>query len=285
MVFSSIRLLCKQFTVRRQSSQIKKLVLDMITGGEMLLETLDDCKLHLSNSDTLLYKEKDNSLHEIHRRVDLTDAIVVDIDDTIIDTERRRHSAWCQVLGRNIPRREVESKGSLAILRKYAFSNKKVWKDFWMLTLCIEEGGADLLELDKPIPLASNALLNWSRSHKLVYLTGRTENMRQLTVSELKKLGFPTHGTDLEMFTINDWMDYFSSQSSVVETRSTLFSRILERHNVVRVVDDYPRFFAAYRKHPVPDKVGLLRRKRFSPQEYFTNGATRVVEDWTRLLV
>ena len=73
-----------------------------------------------------------------------------------------------------------------------------------MLTLCIEEGGADLLDLDSPIPNALEVLKNWWESSKLVYLTGRTENMRQLTLDELEKLGFPTHGTDLEMFTLND---------------------------------------------------------------------------------
>jgi hypothetical protein len=212
------------------------------------------------------------------------DAIVVDIDDTIIDTERRRYAAWCRVLGREIPRQEVESQGSLEILRKYAFSNREVWEKFWMLTLCIEEGGADLIELDRPIPYASEVLQNWSKDYKLAYLTGRTENMRQLTLDELRKFGFPTHGTDLEMFALNDWMNY-SSQSSVVEIRSTLFSKILKRYNVIRVVDDYPGFFAAYRKHPVPDKVGLLRKKRFSPQDYLANGATRVVENWKELSV
>lgn len=212
------------------------------------------------------------------------DAVVVDIDDTLVDTERRRYAAWCRVLGREIPKHEVESHGSLEILRRYAFSDKKIWKKFWMLTLCIEEGGADLLELDRPIPYASEVLQKWSENYKLIYLTGRTNNMRQLTLDELRRFSFPTSGTELEMFTFKDWMNYFSSQSSVVETRSMIFSRIWKRHNVVRVVDDYPGFFVAYRKHPVPDKVGLLRKKRFSRREYLANGATRVVENWKQLL-
>jgi len=213
------------------------------------------------------------------------DAVVVDIDDTIIDTERRRYAAWFRVLDREIPRQEVESQGSQEILKKYAFSSREIWEKFWMLTLCIEEGGADLIDLDRPIPCASEVLQNWSKNHKLIYLTGRTENMRHLTLDELRKFGFPTRRTDLEMFTLNDWMNYFSSQSSVVDTRSTIFSKILKRYNVIRVVDDYSGFFVAYRKHPVPDKVGLLRKKRYSPQDYIANGATRVVENWKKLLV
>ena len=212
------------------------------------------------------------------------DAVVVDIDDTLIDTERRRYVAWCRVLGREIPMYDVESHGSREILRRYAFSDRRVRKKFWMLILCIEEGGADLLELDRPIPYASEVLQKWNKNYKLIYLTGRTENMWQLTMDELRKFEFPTNGTELEMFTLNDWMNFLSAESSVLETRSVIFSGILRRHNVIRVVDDYPGFFVAYRKHPIPDKVGLMRRKRFSPQDYLANGATRVVENWEQLL-
>ena len=214
---------------------------------------------------------------------DFMDAFVIDIDDTLIDTERRRHAAWCQVLGREIPMEVTECSSSREILKRYARSDRKTWEKFWLLTLCVEEGGADLLELDEPIPYASEVLQNWVRNCKLIYLTGRTENMRQLTVDELKKFGYPTQGTDLEMFTLKDWMLFFSSESSVVKTRSKMFSSILKRYNVIRVVDDYPGFFAAYRSHPVPDRVGLLRKKRFTYQEYLANGATRVVENWKQL--
>jgi len=214
----------------------------------------------------------------------IMDAVVVDIDDTLVDTGRRRHVAWCRVLDKEIPAHEVEAHGSREILRRYAFSDRTVWERFWMLVLCFEEAGADLLELDSPLPHASKVLQNWSRSHKLVYLTGRTENMRQFTLDELRKFGFPTRGTDLEMFTLKDWMRFFSSEDSVIATRSELFSSILKRYKVIRVVDDYPGFFAAYRKHSVPDKVGLMRRERFSPQDYLDNGATRVVENWEALM-
>lgn len=211
------------------------------------------------------------------------DAFVIDIDDTLIDTERRRHAAWCQVLGREIPIEVTERSSSREILERYANSDRKTWEKFWLLTLCVDEGGADLLELDKQIPNASEILQNWVKSCKLIYLTGRTENMRQLTVDELKKFGFPTHETELEMFTIQDWMRFFSSESSVIKTRSNVFSSILKRYNVIRVIDDYPSFFAAYKNHPVPDRIGLLRKKRFTPQEYLHNGATRVIENWKKL--
>jgi len=210
------------------------------------------------------------------------DAVVVDIDDTIVSTDRRRHAAWCKVLGREIPFEDVESSGSEEILRKYAVFDRRIWKRFWMLVLCVDESGVDLLEFDKPIPHAVGILKKWSRKSKLIYLTARTENMRQLTLHELRKFGYPTNDTELKMFTLDDWMDY-SSISSVVKTRSIIFAEILDRCNVIRVVDDYPGFLAAYRDHSVPDRIGLLRKKRFSREQYLSNGATRVIEGWDEL--
>ena len=195
------------------------------------------------------------------------EAIVVDIDDTLVNTEHRRNAAWRRVLGREIPMEVTESSSSREILRRYAFSDRRVWEKFWLLVLCLEEGGADLLELDRSVPYASEVLKNWGRNYKLVYITGRTENMRQLTLSQLRRFGFPTSKADLDMFTLKDWISFFSSSSSVIKTRSEIFSSILKRYNVIRVVDDFPDFFAAYKKHHVPDKVGLLRKKRFSRQD------------------
>lgn len=211
------------------------------------------------------------------------DAIVVDIDDTLIDVSHRRNAAWCRVLDREVPMEVTESSGSKEILERYRLSNRGIWERYWLITLCVEEGGADLLQLDKPIPNACEVLQNWARDNKLVYLTGRTENMRQLTLEQLRGFKFPTRGADLEMFSIKDWMQFFSSASSAIATRSKKFSSILQRHNVIRVVDDYPGFFAAYREHSVSEKIGLLRKKRFSPQDYLSKGATRVVENWKQL--
>jgi len=178
----------------------------------------------------------------------------------------------------------TESSGSREILERYAFSDRRIWEKFWLLVLCQEEGGTNLLELDRPVPYASEVLKNWSTSYKLVYITGRTMNMRQLTLDELRRFEFPTSRTDLEMFTLKDWISFFSSAASAIKTRAKIFSSILKRYNVIRVVDDFPNFFVAYKKSHVRDKVGLLRKKRFSSQDYLANGATRVVENWRQLL-
>ena len=209
-------------------------------------------------------------------------AVVVDIDDTIVKTDRRRYSAWCRVLGREIPFQDVESLSSEEILKKYNVSSRKIWERFWMLILCVDKSGVKLLELDESIPHAQEILKHWSKKSQIIYLTARTENMRPLTMYELRKFGYPTNGTELKMFELDDWRDY-SSLSSVVKTRFVKFAEILDDHNVVRVVDDYPGFFQAYNNFSVPEKIGLLRKKRFSREQYFANGATRVIEGWDEL--
>jgi hypothetical protein len=215
---------------------------------------------------------------------DLMNAIVIDVDDTLISTDRRRHAAWCKVLGREVSFQDVESSSSGEILKKYVGSDKEIWRKFWMLVLCVDESGVDLLELDEPIAHAVGIIKKWNRKSKLIYLTARTENMRQHTLYELGKFGYPIQDTELKMFTLDDWMNY-SSTSSVVKTRSILFAEILDRYNVIRVIDDYPAFFMAYRDHPVPDRIGLLREKRFSREQYLSNGATRVIKGWDELTI
>lgn len=208
--------------------------------------------------------------------------VVVDVDGTLVSTRRRAWSAWCNVLGHEIPIETVESLGSRQILEKYGSSDPNLWRKFWAVLLCVDKVGIELLKLDEPVPFAANVLSKWIKQCVLIYLTGRPETIRDATLEELKNLGFPTDGTQLTMFSLKDWKS-FSSVASLVETRSKVFSSICRQYDVVRVVDDDPRFFTIYRQSGVPDRIGLLRLKRFSPQDYLSQGATRVIESWKQL--
>ena len=214
----------------------------------------------------------------------MTIGVVVDVDDTLLNTDRRRWVVWCRVLGREIPFQIVESLSSHQILERFAWADREVWERFWGILLCWEESGIELLDLDEPIPSAAEVLQRWSEEYKLIYLTGRSRNMHELTLSELDGFGFPVRGVDLVMLNVKDWKHYLASEISPIRLRARLFSSVLKRHRVIRVVDDYPSFFTVYRRYGVPDRIGLLRPKRFSPQNYFAQGATRVVEGWQQLL-
>ena len=150
----------------------------------------------------------------------------------------------------------------------------------------MENIGIGLAELDEPIPFASEVLQKWSKHYQLVCLTGRTENTRELTLDQLRKFGFPTDNIQLTMFNLEDYeraRGLNPSGSTLVETKSTLFSSISKQHDIVRVVDDYPGYFTIYRQFGVPERIGFLRPKRYSSQDYIDRGATRVVESWKQL--
>jgi len=218
-------------------------------------------------------------------------SVVVDVDDTLINTERRMQGVWRQVLGREIPMQAVETLGLGQIFEKFASLDQKarvngLRKRFWDVLLCLEEIGMELLKLDEPIPFAADVLQIWSKECTLVYLTGRPETTRDLTLGELKKFGFPTDNVQLTMFNLEDYARARGENPSgvtLVEAKSRLFSSISKQHDVVRVVDDYPRYFTVYRQFGVPERIGLLRPKRYSRQDYFDQGATRVVKSWKQL--
>jgi len=218
-------------------------------------------------------------------------SVVVDVDDTLIDTEPRMYRVWRELLGREVPRKAVETLGVGQIFMEYASPEQKVRADvlrrrFWDLSLCLEEVGIELAELDEPLPYAAEVLQKWCKHCKLVYLTGRTENNRALTLRQLRKFGFPTENIQLVMFDLEDYAKVRGldpSGSTLVDAKSRLFKMISREQNVVRVVDDYPGYFGIYRQFVVPDRIGFLRPKRYSLQDYIDQGATRVVENWKQL--
>ncbi len=218
-------------------------------------------------------------------------SVVVDVDDTLINTERRMQGVWRELLGREVPMEAVETLGLGQIFKKFASSDQKaraneLRKRFWDILLCLENIGNELAELDEPIPFAAEVLQTWSKHCQLVYLTGRTENTRELTLDQLRKFGFPTDNTRLVMFNLEDYeraRGLNLSGSTLVEAKSRLFSSISKQYDVVRVVDDYPGYFTVYRQFGVPERIGFLRPKRYSPQQYIDRGATKVVESWKQL--
>lgn len=207
--------------------------------------------------------------------------VVLDIDDTLINTDMRRWNVWCYVLNRRIPLEAVESLGSRRILETFAFGDRTIWERYWGILLHWEDAGDEFLELDEPIPFAAQVIQKWSEEYKIVYLTGRSKNMRRLTLDELEKFNFPTAGVDLVMLSVKDWRSHFESKTSLTKLRGRRFSSITKRYRVVRVVDDQPSYFQVYRQFKVPDRIGL-QRKRFQPKDYLDKGATRV-KTWEQL--
>jgi hypothetical protein len=186
---------------------------------------------------------------------------------------------------------EVETLDLGKIFTKFATTEQKknakeFQERFWNILLCIEEIGNESLKLHEPIPHAAGILQEWSNACVIVYITGRTENMRSNTLSELKKFGFPAKNTKLFMFTDKDFArakGLDSSGPTLADARSNLMTRISKNYTIIRVIDDYPGYFDTYLKFKIPDRIGILRPKKYTQHHYVQRGATRVVESWKEL--
>jgi len=201
----------------------------------------------------------------------------VDIDDTLINTNRRRWAAWRLVLNREIEFQVVRSSSSEKILKDFASGNKEQWKEFWKILLCWDKRGIEILHLDEAIPFAAEVMQRWAKKFKLVYLTGRTSNMYELTLKELAKFGFPAVDVDLVMSL--DLENYLASPEG---TRRSLVISIVDKLSVIVAVDDNPLYMTLYRQFGIPQRIGVLRSERFSSNSY--RDATRIIESWKELL-
>jgi len=218
-------------------------------------------------------------------------SVVVDIDDTLIETGRRMHRVWSFLLGHEIPIVAVKTLNLEQIFMKFATQEQKskvkeFQKRYWDLLLCLDEAGVESLKLHEPMPYAADILQSWSKKSEIVYLTGRTENMRSLTLDEMKRFGFPTENTKLVMFKPEDYArpkGEAPSGPTLIDTKSRLCSEICKNLNVVRAIDDYPGYFPIFQQLNIPDRIGFLNPQKYKPQHYLDRGATRIIKSWKEL--
>jgi len=206
----------------------------------------------------------------------LDDSVLVDIDDTLIDTDRRRYAAWRMVLDHEIEFQIVRRWSSRRILRDLAHGDEKVWRQLWEILLCWDRRGIEVLQLDEPIPFAQEVLEKWTTSFRIVYLTGRTSNMYDITLKELGNFGFPIVNTDLVMSP-----DLESYLNSPEELRRDLVTKIMKKVNVIVAVDDNPLWMTLYKEFNISQRIGLLRSERYSRGAY--RDATRIIHGWKEL--
>ena len=211
-------------------------------------------------------------------------SVVVDIDDTLVDTRKRMQAIWEHVLGRRVPLEDVVSLNLRRIFEKHASEEQKaraseLQRRFFGLLLCEDEVGEEFARLDEPIPFATETLRKWGERCTIVYLTGRPETTRDLTTAALELFGLPTEGVEMAMVALEDWRC-----GRVNEARKALLTSISERHDVVRVVDDFPGYFTIYQEMEIPERIGLRLSERYEPEDFIEKGATRVVESWEQLI-
>jgi hypothetical protein len=209
-------------------------------------------------------------------------SFLVDIDDTLISTRKRTRGLWRHVLGCDVSEEEIETLTAQQIFGRYATEEQRprmreLQRLFTETMLCRNEEGLSLVETDEPIPYAAQALREWGGP--IVYITGRLEHIRDVTLGQLRRFGFPIEDVELHMFREEDWMG-----GGLGGARKRILEGIIERHRVVKVVDDFPGYFTVYAELGIPERIGLYRSRAHKPEDYMSKGATRVVESWRELV-
>ena len=89
--------------------------------------------------------------------------VIIDIDDTLIDTARRMHKLWSLLLDREVPREAIETMNLEQIFMQFATKDqmsrvKEFQKRYWDLLLCLDEDGVESLKLHELMPYAADVL-------------------------------------------------------------------------------------------------------------------------------
>ena len=208
-------------------------------------------------------------------------SLLVDVDDTLISTRRRTQGLWRHVLGCNVSEEEIETMTAVQIFGRHAMEEQRLrmgelQRLFTETMLCRNEEGIRLMGEDEPLPYAAEALSQWLGP--IVYITGRLENIRSITLDQLERFGFPLEGAELYMFREEDWRG-----GGLGDARRRILDDVRSKHNVVRVVDDFPGYFPVYEDMGISERIGLHCSRAHKPEDYTSRGATRVVESWRDL--
>ena len=171
---------------------------------------------------------------------------------------------------------------AVQIFEKYATEEQKpkmrdLQRLFTETMLCKNDEGIKLIERDEPIPYATEALAKWNGP--IVYITGRLEQIRNITQDQLRLFEFPLDNTDLYMFKEEDWKD-----GRLGEARRRILDDIMNKHQVLRVVNDFPGYFPAYRELGISERIGLFYSRSYKHEDFISRGATRVVDSWKELI-
>lgn len=143
-------------------------------------------------------------------------AFIIDIDGTIIDTSARAAIA----------------------LQEAGATNREFWDIMF---------DPELVKLDTPILGVKECLQELAKQGKIIYLSGRRNNIQEATTKQLKEFGYPEGQVILRKKGVK-------TKIFKVETIKNLKTK----YNVVCGVGDSPEDIEAYTETDIPDKVFVI---------------------------
>jgi len=201
-------------------------------------------------------------------------ALLVDVDDCILDVTRRKRAIFKLLLGRNLKIKEIIGKRTAEVLANYVQREKipEYRYKFWSIALCIDPIGKNYIHLDRPVPYSRYILRKLAKKYEIFYITNRLESMHEITMNTLKKFNFPFYWN---LFSADDYT-FIKNENG----RKTVLAKLPRDKEYIAVVDDLPENFTYYKQLNIPEIIGFMRFIVLDKDKFFEAGATYVMCDW-----
>lgn len=201
-------------------------------------------------------------------------AVLIDIDDCIINNLRRKKAILEYILNRRVKYKDIIGKRIVETLSLYLPKEKvpEFNRKFWEIALCVEEIGRNFLHLDKAEPYSRKVIKKLSNKFEIIYITNRLERMKEDTTLSLKRLGFPNY----EMNFHADDHTFYERENA----RRNVLSKLPKEYEYVFVVDDIPENFKAYLEFGISNILGFMKYVETDENKYYLNGAKLVFKSW-----
>jgi len=201
-------------------------------------------------------------------------AILIDIDDCILNTIKRKKAIFEFLLKKKVPVSEIIGKRTAEILSKYV-SIEKVPEyrfKFWSIALCVDPIGEKFLYLDEPEPYARYILRKLSNKYEIFYITNRLVSMQKYTELTLKKFNFPKYWNIISA----DDYTFFKNENG----RKTVIKKLPAEYEYTSVVDDLPENYIYYKQINIKKIIGYMKYIVLDEKSFYDHGASLVIKSW-----
>ena len=199
--------------------------------------------------------------------------IIVDIDNTILNNDRRKQEILRQRLNKEVTLATIRTDYNLDRI----LVDEKERREFWQIFFSDE-----FLKFDEPIDNAARVLTELVKNHHLIYLTGRHDDqrtgdsMKEGTLGSLKKFGFPLDG----------YVDiYFKDKRDTpdVEFKREKIQSLLDQRQLDVGIGDTPDDVALYRTFKIIPIA--LRTSYFEKESQFQINGVKplLLNNWTEI--
>jgi len=197
--------------------------------------------------------------------------IIVDIDNTILNNDRRKQAILRQKFNKTVELDEIEKDYCLSHVLADEKERQEFWRDFF---------SNDFLRFDEPVRNAANVLTDLAMNHEIVYLTGRHDDkatgdsMKQGTLASLRKFGFPIKGIEIRF---KDKRDTPDASFKMTEIQSLVAKRKI---GICIGIGDTPEDIRLYRTCKIVPIA--LRTSYFEEDEKFQDNGVKalILDDW-----